>query len=709
MRKTVGFIVGFILMTLLGFTQIHPAFLLIGDWLGPLLGSNVYTTLGLLYLLLSDPFQFPMILIGLLLTAFCVGLVIRRRVGASLTVILLWVVLIPLLIISAFGLTYEISQMSFGYVDPMTVIPPPPTELNVADLLEAPIIGKITRHLIDYFEADYSDFSIDILINLIFSFLPNLISKPVIMIVGSLIGVEVGRKLEINYGERVDFRLRERFSFSLKDVQNKRQLKAALLIMIIATNLSSPLLHLNAQAEQEIYTENIFGVAVENRQAVSGYLFADTDIGPYSFLMGDDVYEDLFFAGILSHELDFYQLASDFPYPETIDFLPFLSVLPNTLLVFAYIETPLGFAVGESEYLSTRYEELFETEFEHLIGFRVPIETDELTELFHITLVIQISESKLTDLSSKFSEYLPHQEGLSKIIQDSISNGNLIPDTNSKSSSGTVLFSGYLDITKLDYYLPWDQVSPIIEAFVQDLIVPVELNIGASYWRDYIKDGDHQFDLGELLSIISPSYTPESYVSNVITAVTNFTSPRIQITTSLPQDSLLFQIAGSMLTGFGNVEIISGPPAQFSHTIGINDSMFTKHVEITKTVNQETVHPGENIEVTVTVSNKGSTSISNLVLDDRNASKGYVNGFEVKSGDLEMNLHNLPAGSSRELSYDNKVENPGQYYLSPARASYTMDDNIISYTSNRPHIKSERPEYLDHLSSLRRSTVLIFD
>jgi len=164
-----------------------------------------------------------------------------------------------------------------------------------------------------------------------------------------------------------------------------------------------------------------------------------------------------------------------------------------------------------------------------------------------------------------------------------------------------------------------------------------------------------------------------------------------------------------MLAGFGNVEIISGPLAQFSHTIGIDDSMFTKHVEITKTVNQETVYPGQNIDVTVKVSNKGSTSISNLVLDDRNASKGYVNGVEVKSGDLEMNLHNLPAGSSRELSYDIKVENPGQYYLSPARASYTMDDNVISYTSNRPHIKSERPEYLDHLSSLRRSTVLIFD
>ena len=710
MRKTVGFIVGFILITLLGFTQTHPAFLLIGDWLGPLLGPNIYTTLGLLYLLLSDPLQFPMIFIGLLLTAFCVGLVIRRRAGASLTVLLLWVVLIPLLVISVFGLSYEISQMNFEYIDPMTVIPLPPSEMKLADLLEAPLLGKIAKQLIEYYEEDYYyDFGFDFLINIIFSFIPGIIAKPFIMIIGSLIGVEVGKRLERNYGERVKFTLIERLQSSSMKNRNIRSLKALIHLVIIVTAASSPLIRTNAQTGQDIYIENIFGVAIENREALAGYLMADTEIGTYGFLAGDNVLDDLFFAGVLSHDIDFSQLASDFPYPEVIDLLPFLRVVPDTLLVFAYIETPIGFAVSESEYLTPYYEQLYETELEHIIGFRVQIESESQSEIFHVTIVIQISETSLTDLSSRFGDILPHQEGFSSNIQDSISDGYFLPRTNSQSSSGAVLFSGYLDITRLDRYLPWEQVSPIIEAFVRDLVVPVELDIGGAYWRDFIQDGDRQFNLGGLLKLGSHSYSPDAYMSNIIIAATNFTSPQAKITTSLPQESLIIQIAGSMLTDFGDIEIISGPPSHSSHSIDIDDSMFIKDLEITKTVNQEKTTTGDNLDITVTIENKGSTSLSNVFLDDGNASKGYVNGLKVGSGDLEMNMISLPAGSSRELSYDLTVENPGQYHLSPAMASYEMDGNKVVFASNRPFFIAERPEYLGHLSNLRGSTVLILD
>ncbi len=50
MRKIVAFVICSLLVLTMGFMFIHPSFLMVANWLGPVLGSSLLTALSMLYL-----------------------------------------------------------------------------------------------------------------------------------------------------------------------------------------------------------------------------------------------------------------------------------------------------------------------------------------------------------------------------------------------------------------------------------------------------------------------------------------------------------------------------------------------------------------------------------------------------------------------------------------------------------------------------------
>ena len=53
MRKTLAYFLSIIILFTLGLVILHPSFLALADWLGPLLGSHIYTVFIFIYLLLA--------------------------------------------------------------------------------------------------------------------------------------------------------------------------------------------------------------------------------------------------------------------------------------------------------------------------------------------------------------------------------------------------------------------------------------------------------------------------------------------------------------------------------------------------------------------------------------------------------------------------------------------------------------------------------
>ncbi len=145
MRKTISFFLGFFLLLSLGYVFLHPSFLIIGNWLAPLLGDPLYALLTASFILLGDPLSF-VVLIGIWGgVALLCGAIIRRRLGAVLTVLLLWVIIIPVLGASVYEVVVALQESGVleSGVDPLSVIPPLPEGLTITHLFEAPILGRL--------------------------------------------------------------------------------------------------------------------------------------------------------------------------------------------------------------------------------------------------------------------------------------------------------------------------------------------------------------------------------------------------------------------------------------------------------------------------------------------------------------------------------------------------------------------------------------
>ena len=140
MRKTVVFILGVALVLGLGLAFLHPALQLIGLWLSPLLGTQFYVALSLAYLLMADPLRYPAVLFVWLAVAFIGGVIVRRRLGGVLTMLLVWLLVVPMLALSVFGVAMNVQQMMEDVEgeEALRLVPPIPEGMTLTQLLETP-------------------------------------------------------------------------------------------------------------------------------------------------------------------------------------------------------------------------------------------------------------------------------------------------------------------------------------------------------------------------------------------------------------------------------------------------------------------------------------------------------------------------------------------------------------------------------------------
>lgn len=111
MRKTATFILGVAFVLRLGLAFLPHSLQLVGIWLTPLLGTQFYVALSLAYLLLAGPFRYPAVLFVWLTAAFIGGLIVRRRLWGVLTILLVWVLVVPTLALSVFGTAMNVQQV----------------------------------------------------------------------------------------------------------------------------------------------------------------------------------------------------------------------------------------------------------------------------------------------------------------------------------------------------------------------------------------------------------------------------------------------------------------------------------------------------------------------------------------------------------------------------------------------------------------------
>ncbi|MFB0557731.1 MAG: hypothetical protein ACETVY_01315, partial [Candidatus Bathyarchaeia archaeon] len=308
MRKTAALFIGVFLVFALGYATLHPSFLLLADWLCPVVGEPLLTVLTIVYLLFGDTLQFTALAALWAGVALLGGLIIRRRVGAVITMMLVFLLFLPALAVSAYGVFERLSEAGIlmGGGNPFEALPPLPSGLTIATLFEAPIIGEALDAVIDLLMGSSPEgFGISVLMPILTPLIIDFVMKPVIITVAALVGAEVGRRLEPSfrpYSESLRVRLGGVPKFEPIDLammQGRIVLPMIMCIMLVTALATVP--PRAGSSKGGFYSENLLGVVDTEGRGVVAYLFVDSGISIGGVDADDPAAEGLVASLIVSH------------------------------------------------------------------------------------------------------------------------------------------------------------------------------------------------------------------------------------------------------------------------------------------------------------------------------------------------------------------------------------------------------------------------
>jgi hypothetical protein len=449
-----------------GIAVVHPTFLFIADWLGPSLGSSLLNVLTLVYLILGDPIRFTVLLALWGGIAFLAGVIIRRRVGATITILLVFVVLLAMLGINSFDVGFTVFQIfqSFEGSNPLEVLPPLPEGLNFVDLYEAPIVGELAEKVFGAMQLGGSQNLMDFVMGIVSSLAGGVFIKIAVMIGGALAGVEVGKLLEpavMPFSESIRIGL----GGKPRGVGAIPTLKEAMSLLTIAFILGSSLFAtpiIVRAAGEEFYMETILGFADSSGRAYVGDLFTSSET-PFGGLSGS---EGLLVSLIASHVGVTEIVAELMGSEESLG--SFTNVIPETLMVALYIDVPPEIAGPQSEGIADAFSEVYQVDLTQLMALNAPFALGEGPDSPQLSIVLYQSDAEIGDLALTFLDEFLDKGGLVELISEASSNERIIPQSTPDSANGGALFSGFVNMEILKEYAPAEYIQEVSEYFPVD-------------------------------------------------------------------------------------------------------------------------------------------------------------------------------------------------------------------------------------------------
>ncbi len=707
MRKTAAFILGVALVLGLGLAFLHPSLQLIGLWLTPVLGTQFYVALSLAYLLLANPLRYPAVLFVWLAVAFLGGLIVRRRLGGVLTMLLVWLVVVPMLALSVFGVAMNVQQMMEDVEGEaaLGLVPPIPEGMTLTRLLETPMLGDVAMDVLNMIgEGAEQEIGMGFIMDYAYRALGWVALKPLIVLVGALIGVETGR-----VGQRF---MPESLSGGLQ--ANQPSTVAAVKTLFVAFILLGATV---APAEgqfidlgEDVYVEQLVaGTDGEGRVGLVN-VFLETEDA--------DVPDDVVAAVVVSQEIRAAGLLSLLPLPEELDTESFLNLAPDTVYAVVYVDTPPEDAIQSSAQVRAMLEDRVGVEFVTLQAFELPeYRLDEAT-LPSMTVVVGYSEADAAEVAEAFLNAVTEHGGLAEGVEEAVSNGALVPGVHEGSADGSVFMSGFIRLEPFTFMLPEE---PILDMLMEDLEVLFEKPLGFAVSGHYWEEGatsmglGQSVDLAELLGLESlPGYSMDSDASFITLMTPNQTGAQdglridIRFFSNLPQVSPLLPMYGFMIEGFGNVTYEEGTSVTADTLRMTLDRPLPPRLSVTKTASKERAATGSQVEITVSVTNGGNNAVEDVVIDDGHTLLGYAYASDLR-GSATKTIASMAPGATETLTYSVTLNRPGVFKLRPAKVSYVSGGETYGEVSDRPTVETGPPGLAQAGFTLRGDLVRLID
>jgi hypothetical protein len=707
LRKIAAFVSCTFLVLTLGFMFIHPVFLMLANWLGPVLGTSLLTALSMLYLLLGDPLKFVALAALWGSAALLGGIIIRRRVGAVLTMLLIFAMLIPVLAASVYDMAMIVSDLTetIGEGHPMDFLPPLPIGLTLAHLYDAPIIGSLMESAIGMFQAGGPPSNIQRLFyTMLTPILIGVAEKLVIIVFASLIGVEIGKLIEPSLrptSESIRVSLGGKLRGGREEIttlkENMRTL--GIVLMIITSSLMAAPYAL-AEGDEDFYSENIMGYADSRGRSYVGDLFIE------SGTQLEGVATEGLLVGVILSQEGVREILPELMGMDMEGFESFANMIPPTVMVTVYVDVPPEIAGQRSVDVSQAFSSAYGVDLQQLMALEPPIPIGDEMELPPISMVLYQSSGDLGDLSETYLDQFLDNGGLAELIEEASTNGRLVPGASPDSADGSVLLSGFVNIDLILEYMPEDVMENVTAFIPEEITGLLGFAGGVSYWDRGVESEEEGLDLLGLLGVEDEEdagFSDDSDMSLILLAAPNGTdiggetgAPNVKITTSLPLDDPKIEFIYEMLTDLGLLTMTapgeSLDPSSFH--IPLSGVTLPLNVEVSKSFSTQIASPDDVVEVTVTVRNHDTEAMKDVSLDDTSSLQGYSLSTRLVSGSTSEHWSEIGPGQSRSMSYTVELGQGGAYSLSPANVTYTHEELGFSDSSDWAEVSVSQPSAL---------------
>jgi hypothetical protein len=699
MRKTVAFLTGLLLVLGLGPVVLHPSLRPLGLWLSPLLGTELYTTFVAFYLLMGDPFRYVALSLLWLGVAFIGGMIVRRRLAAALTMLAVWLVMVPVLALSLFGLAMNVKGFIGEAGGPLSMIPPIPPGMTLTGLLETPIFGDIVNQLISGgLENINPDEAMGMLQETAYGMGAAALLKPLMVVAGALLGVEAGRLIESN---------RDRFipsSLSTRSAANA----AIILIIVLGASIQPSTAQL-IDTSDGIYVENILALSDRQGRSIMAEAFAATAERRPS-------HANLVANLLVSQRASLDGLLTSMNLSKGLDTASLANLAPSTLLVTVYVDTPLDEAGSDAREMAVTTSQEYGVTLRYVGCFEAPYTEFSGMTLPSLTVAVSYSDSDLEELAPRILRDVEGRGGLAQAVSEALSSGALTPGGSDDSPKATMMLTGFINPGPIldTLELPAPPVE-LEEAF--NLVKDGSLDVaaGVQVWEKGVTplDGGFTLDLAALLGEASVTMSPSSDLS-LITLVTPSSgepgdlTPNVVVTTNQPEESYILSLYTQLLQGLGVTEVISDTTPGPASLRASTSLPLPPRVAVEKTLDSGSLGPGETVTVTVKATNQGSQTVQSIHLSDQGLAKSYGRSVNV-SGETDHLFASLSPGQSVSISYTATARNPGTYTLRPAVATYAYGGETYSAVSERYTLGPGVPGIMETLVALRRDSATLLD
>ncbi|KYH38673.1 MAG: hypothetical protein AYL28_002870 [Candidatus Bathyarchaeota archaeon B23] len=686
MRRLSVYLLSVFIAFTLGYIYLHRTFMLIADWLTPILGYSFIGLLVAAYLLFADPLKYLTLFSIWFFVGFICGLVVGRRWRGISTALSVYSTTSAILILSGLDSIRRARELGLLGGEALSHLPPPPRGLTIAHILEAPVIGTLIARLMELLGGGVitpteplSGLPLRLVMRLLAPILVVSVEDTIILIVAALIGAEMGRYVEGRLSP---------LSNSIRGWMRGGQKVGAVALLLILP-LGPMALGSSTQAEAPgFYFEGLIGIADELGSGYVMAFFADSSISLFGVDPDSPEAEGLIYALLLTQEGGLLPASRIFG--EFASGLPLISLgrfAPPTLLLITYLNIPREEAEDRASTIASTISSTLGITLRRLASVEQAITTSHGEE--RLFREVYASTSGLDELSGDYLGLISSADGVAETIHDAFSGGALRPRLLGGSSDGILLFAGLIDVERFDEYVSLGRIE---ELGLASIIIPEgEGLMGVSgiftYWRRAVHSPPelHTFDLGQLLGVEGLRLSSEADISRLLLT---FLGPDEnesigKLLATVPPEDIPRWINSTLLS--------KGVSLDPSDLILLFEADVLPHVEVVRELSP--TGEGGEVTVTITVINREERPIFDVKVED-DPGAYYPNTLLVL-GSTEASWPSLEPNGSRSITYKLKPSIGGVYTLKPVVVQYGCDGGRGVALSDLSELRSpHKPPYM---------------